>query len=605
MILDSLIDWFYGMLYRSQAALCLLIDFIKRIFYKLCGLDTVLIDGKESDLVSSLIQSSTIHRVFLTIMLIGVILLTIFVMVALIRVNYQSNERKTRGAVIAKAAQSFLIFLLIPFLLLAGMTLVNVIMASINTSMQQYVTDGQTLIGGQMLITTGNNAFIGSSGERETIERMFLTGELDYNNLSVVKQYYDLGEMNFVVGILGGLVILVMFVVSSITFIQRIFDIILLYIISPVSVSTIPLDDGNRFRVWKDMLISKILGAYGIILVMNLFFLIMPQVNRMTFFSNRFENGVVYILFMIGGAFAITKANLVISQLCGSQAGGREFAQMIYNFRSGLAFARVATGAVGAVTGRLIGGSDYLKNRKQGHGKGESFNMSVHSTRNQTVTPEGKKKNKAKQYGGAVTRLATMPVGVVKDLMQGGVIQAGKNFVPRLRNVAKGDTLTNRAEVKPKKSKGEKATQANQNQRATQAAKKAEEAVDKNTSSTIDDGIANMNTGNLTEANNEMASSDMNLTRGTEIVTVDSSATDGSNNGINTSVPTTESTRGTEIVTVDSSTTDSVGSGNADGNDNGGNTSAPTDSTRDTESGRTTLRPLGDDDENNSKECKD
>ena len=53
MILDALMEWFYGLLYRAQAGLCSLIDFIKRIFFKLCGLDTVLIDGKESDLVSS------------------------------------------------------------------------------------------------------------------------------------------------------------------------------------------------------------------------------------------------------------------------------------------------------------------------------------------------------------------------------------------------------------------------------------------------------------------------------------------------------------------------------------------------------------------------
>ena len=34
--------------------------------------------------------------------------------------------------------------------------------------------------------------------------------------------------------------------------------------------------------------------------------------------------------------------------------------------------------------------------------------------------------------------------------MQGGIIQAGKNLGPRLRNVATGSTLTNRAEVRPK-----------------------------------------------------------------------------------------------------------------------------------------------------------
>lgn len=476
-VVNAIKEWFYGVMYKAQASICYIIDFIRQIFYKLCGLDTVVVDGENVDLVSSLVQSNTVHRVFLTIMLIGVILLTIFLIIALIRANYTANERKTRGAILSKAAQSFLIMLLIPFLLLAGMTLVNTIMASINSSMQIYITGGQSSIGGQMLITTGNNAFIGSSGSREQIEQMFLSGQLDYNNLSVVKQYYDITEMNYVVGILGGLVMLVMFVISSITFIQRIFDIILLYIVSPITTSTIPLDEGNRFRVWKDMLISKILGAYGIILVMNLFFLIMPQINRMTFFNNSFQNGLVYILFMIGGAFAITKANLVISQLCGSQAGGREFAQMIYNFRSGLAFARSTKAIVGGAIGGVIGGSDYLKSRKQGNSRGESLNVAVHSTRNQKVVQEGQARSKAKQYGGAVTRLATMPVGVVKDLMQGGVIQAGKNFVPRLRNVVKGDTLINRAEVKPKKSKTDTVAEA------TDKAKKAEE-----TAATADTG---------------------------------------------------------------------------------------------------------------------
>ena len=336
---DWFLGWFYELLYGLQAGLCSLIDFIKRIFFKLCGLDTVVIDGEPQDLVSSLIGSDTIRRVFLTIFLIGVILLVIFVIIALIRVNYTANEKKGRGEVLAKAGHSFLIMLLVPFLLLAGMMLVNVIMGSINTAMQQYVTEGQTMIGGQMLITTGDSAYIGSESQRETRERMFLTGELDYTDIGVVKQYYDLSEMNYVIGLLGGLVMLVIFAISSFTFIQRIFDIILLYIVSPISISTLPLDQGNRFKVWKDMMISKILSAYGIILVMNLFFLIIPQVNKMQFFESNFENSVVHILFLIGGAFAVTKANLVIAQLTGSQAGGRELAQMIYNMRTGLASA--------------------------------------------------------------------------------------------------------------------------------------------------------------------------------------------------------------------------------------------------------------------------
>ena len=104
-MLDALIDWFlgwfYGLLYQLQAGICNLIDFIKKIFFKLCGLDTVAIDGESTDLVSSLISSEIIFRVFLTIFLIGVILLVIFVIIALIRANYTQNEKKGRGDILS------------------------------------------------------------------------------------------------------------------------------------------------------------------------------------------------------------------------------------------------------------------------------------------------------------------------------------------------------------------------------------------------------------------------------------------------------------------------------------------------------------------------
>ncbi len=487
-----------------------MIDFFKDVFFKLCGLDTVKVNGEDKDLVASLVQSNTIHRVFLTVFLIGVILLVIFLIIALIRANYQSNEKKGRGAILVKAGQSFLIALLMPFLLLAGMTLISTIMSSLNGAMQWHLTGEPTKLGGQMLITSGYEAFKGI-GDRTAIETMFLTGQLDYNNLTHVRLFYNIHDINYVVGIFGGLVMLVMFAISSITFIQRIFDIILLYIVSPVSISTLPLDDGNRFRVWKDMLIAKLLGAYGIILVMNLFFLIMPQISSMQFFASNFKNSLVEFLFIIGGAFAVTKANLVISQLCGAQAGGREFAQMIYNFRSGIAFTKATTGAIGGTVGRVVGGSDYLRNRKKGNTRGESLDMAAHSTRNQKTMPEKEltKGQKAKQIVGAPTRLATMPIGMVKDLMQGGVIQVGRNIGPRLRNVAKGTTMTTRAEVKAKVSKVKEKSDAD-----TKTVKENAENIEKdvNTQNTQSDREASAENTAFTESERGSGSTDAGTT---------------------------------------------------------------------------------------------
>lgn len=446
-LINALVDLFYRILYKLFSSICVLIDFIKEIFYKLCGIETVNIDGEQTDLLSSLMASDLIKKVFLSVFLIGVILLVIFTIIAILKSNY--HEKQNYKTVLVKTAQSLLIVLVVPFVVISGILLTNTIMASINTGMQATMTTKNATIGGQFLVTIGTTAYIGPPEKQAMIESMFISGELNYNNLSMVRTYYDITELNYLIGLLGGLVILVMFVISALTFVQRIFDIVLLYIISPISISTLPLDEGNRFKVWKDMLISKVLSAYGIILVMNLFFLIIPQVYKIQFFKNHFQNGVVYILFLIGGSFAVTKASRVISQLCGAQQSGGELAQMIYNIRSGYALSKATSNLVGGTIGRIVGGSDYTKMRKQGKGRIESLNNTIHSMRNQKIVSDQVQKNKRKQIAAAPIRLATMPIGMLHDLATGGIIQVGKNFIPRVKNLG-GSTLVNRAEVKPK-----------------------------------------------------------------------------------------------------------------------------------------------------------
>lgn len=557
---DWLFGWVYDLFYILQKSICYILDFIREIFCKLAGIETVTVNGNQEDLLSHFLLSDGVRNAFLGVFLVGVILLFVFVIIAIIKSEAADPQhKKTKGQILVKALQSFVIFLLIPFLLLAGIMLTNAIMGAINGSMSGAMIDGNsnTYIGGQILVTSGHGAYKGDPGMREAIERMFITGQLDYNNLDVVKKYYDLGDMNFFVGIAGGLVILIMFVMSAVMFVQRIFDIILLYVVSPASVSTIPLDEGGRFRIWREMLVSKVLSAYGIILSMNLFFLIIPQVAQISFFGDGFKDGVVQLLFVLGGAFAITKANMVIAQLTGSNAGAQEAQQMLSNIHSGIHMARTAGHVAAGAAGMVIGGTDFLRNRKHGATFSENVSATIHSQRNRkevgteddngpdtpggggsgdantngtTVSETAAGQNKgtdsanlndtaanaananttdARQnhgtddtaattnvengnvvsdavntalsntdntqepqgspaenntdvsdaaqaqkqgatFGSVVkgaTRLATLPAGVMKDLIQGGVIVAGKNFIPRVKNVLKGKSIVSHADV--------------------------------------------------------------------------------------------------------------------------------------------------------------
>ena len=552
---DVFFGWIYDVFYTLQKSICYLLDFIRDIFCKLAGIETVKIDGSEEEILSHFILSPAIRNAFLGVLLVGVILLFVFVIIAIIKSEAADPQhKKTKGQILVKSLQSFIIFLLIPFLLIAGIMLANVVVGAIHASMTGSMLDGNTssTIGGQILVTSGYDAYIGPAGSRAEIERMFVTGQLDYNSLSVVKRYYDLSEMNFFVGIAGGLVILVMFVMSAVMFVQRIFDIILLYIVSPASVSTIPLDDGGRFRIWREMLVSKVLSAYGIILSMNIFFLVVPQISQITFFGNAFKDGIVQLLFVIGGAFSITKANMIIAQLTGSNAGMQEMQQMMSNVHSGMHMVHTAGRVAAGAAGMIIGGTDLLTNRKHNATIGESLSAAIHSTRNQRYEDDGTdddlgggpdgggtggapengtdvqdaaKKNDAQQNTtsapagqtggetpdtstaeaaadasatdsivsgaasadvkdtqsegdetaaangqseqtdnveqaaeksrvtfGAVakgaTRLATLPAGMLKDMIQGGVITAGKNFIPRVKNIVQGNSAVNHAVVR-------------------------------------------------------------------------------------------------------------------------------------------------------------
>ncbi len=450
--MDWLTNWIFELLYSLQKTICYIIDFIREIFYQLAGIKSVTIDGEQTDLLSHFILSDTVKRTFFSIFLVATILLVVFVLIAIIRSEYANGgNKKTKGQILGKALQSFVIFLLVPFVLIAGITLTNVVMGAINNSMNPYfMTSGATSIGGQILVTSGQFAYIGPEASRLEIENMFLTGELSYFDTSVVAQYYNLRSLDFLIGIFGSIVIMVMFVMSAVTFIQRIFDIVLLYIISPVSVSTIPVDDGQRFKIWRDMIISKVLGAYGIILSMNLFFIIIPQISSITFFADAFKNGIVKILFLIGGAFAVTKSNLVIAQLTGGTAGQNETQQLISNMRYGGNLARATLGAGATVGGAILGGKRFVDTKKSTRSFSKGFAGSFGSPTSKPYINKSAEPSKLAKYGGMPTRIATMPIGMIKDLTQGGIVGMGKNFVPRLKNIAQGDSLFNHAQAKQK-----------------------------------------------------------------------------------------------------------------------------------------------------------
>lgn len=58
----------------------------------LCGIESVEIDGSKGDMLTSLLRSDSVKKAFLTILLIGVILLVLFTGIAIRKSNYQEKQ---------------------------------------------------------------------------------------------------------------------------------------------------------------------------------------------------------------------------------------------------------------------------------------------------------------------------------------------------------------------------------------------------------------------------------------------------------------------------------------------------------------------------------
>ena len=95
---------------------------------------------------------------------------------------------------------------------------------------------------------------------------------------------------------------------------------LLLYIVSPLFVSTMPFDDGASFGKWRDMFVAKLLSGFGVIFTMKLYLMLVPTVagSRLLMFDDKtlegyaFINAMLKLFVVIGGAWAAFKSQHLI-----------------------------------------------------------------------------------------------------------------------------------------------------------------------------------------------------------------------------------------------------------------------------------------------------
>ncbi len=389
-------EWFL----RLFVLLCSLVDFLESIFNIFAGLSPVEVSGQQTYLLDALLQTKQVTQAFAIITIMAVAICFIFTIFKTAKSisDMALEDRNPVSKVLASGMKAAVSFMLIPFLCIFLLQVSSVVTGQVVGAFDT-AQGGHTSIGSIMFLTAGLEADKATTKEKsittgtiemaadrpapsftDDVRRPYLEGTHDYRDIDQVKRDFHVMNFDFLLGFTC--VVLILFVLAGavVVFIRRLFEILLLYIVSPFFVSTIPLDDGAVFAKWRDLFVAKFFSGFGTIFSMRYYLLLVPSIagNSLCLYDKNLPGGIMIdhvlkLFLIIGGAYAVYKSQHLLMQILNPEAAmaeqqaGMLMTGMIMGAASTAASAGMAVASGG--TTAALGGLSSVGSMASGVGK--------------------------------------------------------------------------------------------------------------------------------------------------------------------------------------------------------------------------------------------
>lgn len=318
-----------GFLLKIWIIFLKLIDFLEQVFDIFSGVSPVEVKiqdvSKKMSLLEYFFQLNEIKTAFMIITVIAVaiaFLATIYAVMKSIS-DMTFDEKKPISHVLKQALKSAVTFLLVPFACLFALHMASTVTKIFNSSIN-YQMENQR-VSDILFITVAEEGVknITDGTAKDAVIKEFSSGQ-KYQDAELVKEKFDIQKFSYIQAYSSTFLMALIMLVSILQFIQRIFAILVLYVVSPFFVAMMPLDEGAKFKRWREMFVSHMVSAFGPILSMKLYFMIIPLAvsNDIQYPVQGSVLSAVHLLFIIGGAYAVYKSRLLFIQILDPGSAG-------------------------------------------------------------------------------------------------------------------------------------------------------------------------------------------------------------------------------------------------------------------------------------------
>ena len=343
-----------------------LVDGLMEIFSAISGVATVNYHGQQVNIIEFIVGDSTIGAVFWCIFITAVGLTCIFTIVGLVK-NMVANNRNV-STIVGKFFLALLGTMAMLAVVILGILIANSLLQLLARIFQVNNTT--------KLSTAIFNACVGEwlngySASNIDVTSLSVGQILGVYNAALFGIWPTSWKCNGMVNP-NTFMYLPALIMAVLNLAKRVYEIVFVYFSMPVAMSTLPMDDGARFKNWREMFVTKIILAYGAVLAVNIFVLILPIINGMHIDGvSDFANSMFTVFMIVGGAMIIPAGQTLFARLFAQsddmRAGGGWLRSAFYG-------GRIASGLTIGLAAKGIKGISHAVRRRSGksHNSGDS-----------------------------------------------------------------------------------------------------------------------------------------------------------------------------------------------------------------------------------------
>ena len=300
------------------------IDGVCELFTAFTGVTSVNYKGSEVNILEMLVNGSTVGRIFWCIFILAIGLSCALAIMAIVKNMIAAN--RNISAIVGKFFLGLLGTLAMLIVVILGILISNALLQILAKVFDIDTSKKLSEVLFDMCVGDWINDYSVAEIDFATITVRELFG--DYDASKTFEIFPGAWRMNgminpdtflFVPSAILSFGILFSITKAVLRLAKRIYELVFMYVTMPLFISTLPLDDGARFRAWRESFVTKIALAYGAVISVNIFALLMPIIGSFEISGVSATGKAIFkIIMALGGCVTIPICQEFFARVFGS-----------------------------------------------------------------------------------------------------------------------------------------------------------------------------------------------------------------------------------------------------------------------------------------------